>query len=69
MRLAREMSYEGHFGLFGRYVLDNYAFEPTYQDIVLKTDQIDLWIDQPYRVERIFEWTFGIPRGKQWPNN
>lgn len=63
MRLGRELSYEGHFGQFGRFVFDNYAFEATYQDVILKMDRIELWVDQPYRIERVFEWSFGIPAG------
>lgn len=63
MRLGRELSYESLFGQFGRFVFDNYAFEPNYQDVIMKMDKIELWMDQPYRIERIAEWSFGIPQG------
>lgn len=64
MRLARELSYEGHFGLFGRFIFDNYAFGSVYQDTVMKMSKVNLWIDQPYRIMREAEWTFGEPYGR-----
>ena len=63
MRIGRELAEESLFGQFGRFVFDNYAFEPNYQDIIMKMDKIELWMDQPYRIERVAEWSFGIPEG------
>ncbi|KAI1278138.1 Glutamate receptor ionotropic, kainate 3 [Halotydeus destructor] len=64
LKLAQELSWEGHAGQFGRFVFDNYVHGYVYQDTIVKMTHMELWSNQADTVNKLGEWAFGDPEGR-----
>lgn len=58
IELARELSNEALYGMFGRFVFDSYKFGNNYQEISMRINKVVMAADSPNKNTKIAEWEY-----------
>jgi hypothetical protein len=58
IELAKELSIEALYGMFGRFVFDSYKFGNNYQEISMRINKVVLSADSPNKNTKIAEWEY-----------
>jgi hypothetical protein len=58
IELAKELSIEALYGMFGRFVFDSYKFGNNYQELSMRINKVVLSADSPNKNTKIAEWEY-----------